>query len=70
MKNQSFVIMIFVAVLDGRIYIKLFSGLGHTYNASHFLGCMLEYFTVFIIHRTLTWTTISLICVCDLFACV
>ena len=31
---------------------------------------MLGYFNVSIIHRTLTWTTGSLTCVCDLFACV
>ena len=28
------------------------------------------YFVVSIIHRTLSWTTGSLTCVCDLFACV
>ena len=30
--------------------------------------CM--HFVVSIVHRTLTWTTISLMCVCDLFPCV
>ena len=30
---------------------------------------MLGYFCVSIIHQTLTWTTGSLTCVCDLFAC-
>ena len=31
---------------------------------------MLGYLGVYILHRTLTWTTGSLTCVCDLFACV
>ena len=31
---------------------------------------MLGYLDISIIHRTLTWTTGSLTCVCDLFACV
>ena len=31
---------------------------------------MLGYFVVSIVHQTLTWTTGSLTCVCDMFACV
>ena len=36
---------------------------------THFL-CMLGYFAISIIYRTLIWTTGSFTCVCDLFACV
>ena len=38
-------------------------------NDTRHFQCLLGYFDVAIIHRTLTWTTGSLTCVCGLYAC-
>ena len=50
------------------LYICIVSQLQH-YEDWHF-QCMQGYFSVSKTHETLTWTPGSLMCVCDLFACI
>ena len=68
--SQWFWVSLCLKCNEHPVFLFLYSVQFQCSEGSDTFECMLGYFDVFITHQTLTWTTGSLMCTCDLFACV